>query len=399
MWKYLPVLNKCIQILATVAAGSVMGYVGIFEKSFIPHAVKYVFYVALPCLVIRGLGIVIDFYSDTFIWEYIFAFLILRAIALVFSIASLCFSKDPGIGDIAVRWLSLTWISTVILGVPIMSAVLDNPKKGVLYGLLAGVSSFIFQLPLQLFFLECHALEEEELPAEENQELDLEADVDSTSSAIMDSGPEKAASFERHLSKQVQVKTGLRLSIWKSFPSKRLSLWKKVWFKVVQNPVLWGIALGFLISLSTFGKRYLDPGDTKGTFVNGLAWIEETLEWFGNTVSPISLFTMGLWMQQQGRQLVAINPMELGLFMFSKLVLVPLLMVGLAKAFNFDNEVGRTAVLIASLPISQASFSLGSQYNTGEAIFSANVAMGTFLMTPTVIVWNIVMDAVDLFPV
>ena len=30
--------------------------------------------------------------------------------------APLRFSKDPGIGDIAVRWLSLTWISTVILG-------------------------------------------------------------------------------------------------------------------------------------------------------------------------------------------------------------------------------------------------------------------------------------------
>ena len=99
---------------------------------------------------------------------------------------------------------------------------------------------------------------------------------------------------------------------------------------------------------ATVGKRYLDPGDTKGTFVDGLAWIEEILEWFANTVSPISSFTMALWMQQQDRELVAISSRELGLFMFSKLLLIPLIMVGLTKSFNFNNEVGRAAFLIAT---------------------------------------------------
>ena len=81
-WKYQPVLNACIQILVTVALGTVMAAFKVFENAFVPQAVKFVFYVALPCLVISGLGIHIDFSSDSFIWDYIFAYLELRAIAL-----------------------------------------------------------------------------------------------------------------------------------------------------------------------------------------------------------------------------------------------------------------------------------------------------------------------------
>jgi len=80
-------------------------------------------------------------------------------------------------------------------------------------------------------------------------------------------------------------------------------------------------------------------------------------------------------------------------------VLVPLLMVGLAKLLSLESEVGRAAVLIASLPISLASFSLGHQYRIGEAVLAANVAVGTLLMLPTVLIWNIVMDSLNLFRV
>lgn len=117
MWKYLPVLNACITVLLTIGVGGLTGYLGIFKaKDFVPQAVKYVFYIAIPSLVARGIGIYVDFYSDKFIWEYISAFLILRAIALVFSFLSVYVNKDAGIGDVAVRWISLSWISTVILG-------------------------------------------------------------------------------------------------------------------------------------------------------------------------------------------------------------------------------------------------------------------------------------------
>ena len=172
-WKYLPVLNAMIQILLTVAMGSISGWVGIFDaKEFVTVSVRFVFYIALPCLVINGIGIGVDFYSNAFLWSYIVAFLILRAIALVIIIVAVLIANGRahyqryGLGDVAVTWLAMTWISTVIVGIPISAAVLGDPQKGRFYGLLAGISSFIFQLPLQLAFLECHALDSDSLDNE-----------------------------------------------------------------------------------------------------------------------------------------------------------------------------------------------------------------------------------------
>ena len=62
----------------------------------------------------------VDFYDDSLLWSYISAFLILRAIFLLISIGLVVLRVKDGdrgyIGEVAVLWLSTTWISTVILG-------------------------------------------------------------------------------------------------------------------------------------------------------------------------------------------------------------------------------------------------------------------------------------------
>jgi predicted permease len=108
---------------------------------------------------------------------------------------------------------------------------------------------------------------------------------------------------------------------------------------------------------------------------------------------------MGIWMQDQGGSIITVGFKELTLFMLLKLVLVPLLMVGLANALQLNDESGRAAVLIAALPISIASFSLGNTYQVGEAQLSANVVVGTALMLPTIIIWNYAMDEIGLFTI
>ena len=98
-------------------------------KTFVPQSTTFIFYAALPGLVLNALGIKIDLYDEKFLWEFIFAFLILRAIALVVAFIVVACDSSKGIGQVAVLWLAMTWISTVILGVPISSAVFDNPVK------------------------------------------------------------------------------------------------------------------------------------------------------------------------------------------------------------------------------------------------------------------------------
>lgn len=150
-WKYIDLLNENIRILLTILLGIVLGYYKVFEATtFVPQAVKFVFHVALPMLVIQGLGIGTDFYSDSFLWSYIGIFLIIRAIALVASICFVLYKRrtgTDGIGMVAVYWLNLTWISTVILGIPIASAVFNNRNKGSFYGLVSKrteISRFLF---------------------------------------------------------------------------------------------------------------------------------------------------------------------------------------------------------------------------------------------------------------
>jgi predicted permease len=420
-WEYLPVLNECIKILLTVAIGMVMGYFKIFEAgTFVPHASRFVFHVALPFLVIKGVGVGIDFYDDTFLWTFIGAFLILRMIALIVSLGLVVLrnreeKKKGTIGEIAVMWLALSWISTVTLGVPISSAVFGDPNLGKTYGILAGISSFIFQLPLQLFILECHLLEkeyirgrsqtmfdEEDPGAIKSEQDEEEFEVEDTR---LDPVPEQASGQEvvpeaktAESLKDEGREVVVTLSLWLEF-ARSGEIWKKILRQALSNPVLWGITAGFALSLSTLGPRFLNPKSED--FVPGLGWFVITTGWLGDCVSPVSLFAMGVWMQaQQGKnKLFSIPLLSAVLFMLSKLILVPLLMFGLAKAVNLNDEAGRAAVLIASLPISMASFSLASRYKIGESVLAANVALGTALVLPTVIIWNLVMDALDIFPI
>jgi predicted permease len=425
-WKYLPLLNAMLQILLTVGMGSIMGWAGIFKvKEFVPVVVRFVFYVALPCLVLSGIGIGVDFYSNKILWMYIIAFLLLRVIALVvifivvFSANWVAKERKYGLGHVAVAWLALTWISTVIVGIPISTAVLGNVQKGRFYGLLAGISSFIFQLPLQLSFLECHALDSDPLKNRTKNVNELDADqnaifpedkkmsqVTPTACITHDKKDQEAAlelveaaPMETKLELHTETQERWWILIGGKYANRR-EVWIGILHRLIRNPVLWGIFWGFVLSLSTAGK-YLNPKPDNPYYIEGLGWIFALLTWLGDTVSPLSLFTMGVWLHAQGiQQLFFSIPLpKLALYMLSKLVLAPLLMVGLAKALFLQNEVGRAAVLIASLPISLASFSLGHQYQIGEAVLAANVAVGTLLMLPTVLIWNVAMDNLDLFPV
>jgi predicted permease len=461
-WKYLGVLNVCIQTLLTIGLGSLVHYCRMVEaRDFIPQATKFVFYIALPCHILKGIGIGVDFYDDSLLWNYICAFLILRAIALVVCVAWVVLihlhqpERDAGsIGQIAVQWLALTWISTVILGVPIAGAVFGDPRLGLQYGILAAISSFIFQLPLQMFFLECHALEQESTASrstlkaddaalkdyvedEQDKEAcdttkkDVEDGMDDaafeeiqvdgsdviikgnnrdgeTTSAFHQDGvfasnndpQERAPTHPTEGDKaesDIVPKAVVPLSMWLVF-FKRGDIWKKILVQLLRNPIIWAIIFGFILSLSTVGPRYLDPMSVD--YVPGLGWFDLTLSWLGACVSPTALICMGVWMQAKWKDTLfgcgSLLPMTL--YMTSKLVLVPLVMVGLAKAVKLDDEAGRAAVLIAALPISLASFSLANRYKIGETVLAENVAWGTALILPTILIWNLVMDELGLFP-
>jgi len=259
-----------------------------------------------------------------------------------------------------------------------MTAVLGSPSKGRFYGLLAAISSFIFQLPLQLLFLEVFSLLRSHRAKEPAPTTGVIPELESNATHTVDGDFVPASST----------------SVGSS--AIRNLLMRVVW-RILLNPIVLSIIAGLIISLTRLGPKYLSEGSSD--YVEELGWIDDTLQWLGACVSPVSLFAMGVWMYNEWRRLQEVGFLQILLSMLSKLVLVPLIMVGLVIVMNLNDEASRAAVLIAVLPISQASFSLGSQYKIGEAFLAANVAVGTLLLLPAVLIWNIALDDLNLFPV
>ncbi len=275
----------------------------------------------------------------------------------------------------------------------------------VFFGLMAGISSFLFQLPLQLFFLEASVLERQMLTPEVTDEETPTVEKESTPPHEIHKVDEDTHLEEEHTeikmdsdSKPEAPKS--RLALWLELISRR-DILTQVTGRVIRNPVLWGICIGFIISLSTFGKTYLrrlnDDKEPNTNYVEGLEWFVALLNWLGDMVSPLSLFSMGVWMHQQGKDLISVSWLELAGSMLVKLVLIPLLMVGLVDVYDLPNTYARSAVLVAALPISLAAFSLGKQFDIGEASLAANVTMGTILMLPALLAWIEVMDHFELY--
>ncbi len=410
-WKYLPVVNKCATILLTIILGYTFGRFGVFDaQHFVPQMVKFVFYVALPLLIIQGIGVNINFYDDDeVLWLYIGCFFLLRLFTLIISFAVVCFQqKDGAIGQVAILWLGSSWISTVILGSPILDSLFGDHTKGITYGILAGISSFTFQLPLKLIFLECNAVqnriinENREDSNEEPRENSnpFEGMNTNTSHHIIAAFPsveiiESNTNQRKRDISNVSAMTQDLSSPPVQIPDELREVLKMVARKMFFNPVLWGIILGLLLSLSTLGSK-LKLSDTHTS-----EWFLKLTSWLGACVSPLSLFAMGVWISSSQTLFFKMS-LKAILLVISKLFIVPLIMIGITKVFNLHNikndEVGRAAIIISCLPISMASFTLGSQYEIGEeSLLSQNIILGTLLLLPTVLLWNIAMDNLGLY--
>ena len=258
------------------------------------------------------------------------------------------------------------------------SFVRKGPQYGSL-GAVAAISSFIFQLPLMLIFLE---------------------------------GSVDTAGFEERKGKNADVgsvahdaETAGVHRLEESDPSAHWTIrltkaqMKYIGIKLLKNPILHAIWIGFVLSITTLGPRYLSPGNPPMApncdYAVGAGFIQLTLRLFAACVEPIALLAVGMF-------LYAKNPLVCGIvpsiaYMVVKLVLVPGLMVGCAFAVGLSGAEGRAAVLLASLPVSPTAYTVSDKYSTGRDVAESNVFLGNLLVLPTTIAWNAFMDAIGLF--
>ena len=187
-WRFTDAYLACAQLLSCVVVGALAVAAGVVTPAVHDALARVVFQVFLPLHVCRGVALQVDFRDDA---TYVFVgiFLLLRAIALCVAVvvalatraarrkraapptrgasfdrrrivplasseASPSFDPDRDrenpptstlASDVAEAWLSLTWVSTIIVGVPVLAAALGDAALGTRLGLLAAISSFIFQ--------------------------------------------------------------------------------------------------------------------------------------------------------------------------------------------------------------------------------------------------------------
>lgn len=429
MWKYQDVLNTGLTVLLVILAGYVSVALTVLTLKDVAPLNGFVFKFALPALVLNGIGLKTNLYSSE-IWRFVAVFLILRALTLAGSVAYTVLVQKGGVGDCMVHWVATTWISTAILGVPVIRAALGTQYAQL--GIIAGISSFIFQLPVMLFFFEVHRWRQERVdqtppalqhhtPAQAGAQGDLAIRCGSTASdkddiqlTAMGPNSQSAAAAEDFATNSSNAATissdGYRNNPVQQAAAGPKTLWVFKWevttgqlkglgLKLLHNHVLWGIFIGFVLSLSTIGWKYLNPGtpplQPNCRYIPAAGFIAYTLDWLGRCTEPVALFATGMWMYR--RSIFPCGILTTIAYMFFKLIVLPLLAIACCFMLDVRGATGRAAVIIASLPVSLAAFAVSKEYSIGEDVMISNVTWGTVLMLPTVIAWLAVMDAVDLF--
>lgn len=229
---------------------------------------------------------------------------------------------------------------------------------------------------------------------------------------------------------------------------------KKILFAFVKNPVIWAIVIGFILSFIYSGEDLDVIEDFPEWLANGLLSFDGKTG-LGVCTTPVGVFVIGLFTSEQSIKWMKyiLNSMgwnlsfncnshpngdngndyssnynknkfgdgdnnndgdvgttsirngglaiflELFCYLFIKFFIAPALMLGIAKnMFNLKCDIGRSAVIIATVPTSLASFTLTKRFElSSQSVMAFNVIIGTILMLPFVLMWLEIMDENDHF--
>mmetsp|Transcript_10038 Transcript_10038/g.27425 ORF Transcript_10038/g.27425 Transcript_10038/m.27425 type:complete len:888 (+) Transcript_10038:208-2871(+) len=151
-------------------------------------------------------------------------------------------------------------------------------------------------------------------------------------------------------------------------------------FVILKNPMLWSIFVALVVSCSGL-RQFLDPDSPQ--FRLEVGWITELLRLIAGTTVPLSLFNNGVWLY--GKQFWKGNIRKFLVVMFVKIVCLPFLQLGCAKAVGLSTPAGMSLIILSICPVATMSFVVSSQYNHGADIVTMVTVAGTMLLVPLVL--------------
>jgi hypothetical protein len=196
-----------------------------------------------------------------------------------------------------------------------------------------GISAIIFQLPLQLVLFECHQVEQEH---RNKTTADKETADRHDQEQSLEGGDEVKGEDE-----EPKI-----FAFWSMDTIQDPNKWMRLGKKLVRTPVIDALLIGLVLTLA--GPHFLNAFSTD--YVPGFAYIATTTKWFNDTLLPLSMFMVGLTLHQQ-KECLRLSSLANLLYIIAKLVVIPIVMLGLAKAFQLTDVAGRAAVLSAACPL------------------------------------------------
>mmetsp|Transcript_35810 Transcript_35810/g.89843 ORF Transcript_35810/g.89843 Transcript_35810/m.89843 type:complete len:446 (+) Transcript_35810:75-1412(+) len=402
----LEILWVGLALLAIMFLGWLSGFLKLFHDNYmVPlHYLNiFVFYFGIPALVFKGLATK-DF--GQLDWVFVAAFLLLRVFSGL-AILLVTLVTDRKIGSFLTHWIGSTWMNTVIFGIPILVAIY-GPKVSIL-NILAAFSSLFFQLPFMLTLYEWRALRKEQ----KHQDGDDAAHQSSSDQAVeleMQPADSSADADAQDLKSSQPIQEGASSSKrdGSAAPIRPPKHWTPAWLKrmrtthpwpyilllillrVLQNPPLIGILLGLLYSAIITTAIGVSAKDFPEV-------IDYFCTWLGNSVIPLAAFCVGSFMNGPFLRNVLRKWWIVLIYLVAKLLLLPLLAIPIFLMLGIDGVDARAGVMIASLPVALAAFSLSKQYDRGVEEMTSVISLGTLLMLPTALFWDWMMDVMDIW--
>eukprot|EP00163_Fabomonas_tropica_P034669 TRINITY_DN970_c0_g1_i1.p1 TRINITY_DN970_c0_g1~~TRINITY_DN970_c0_g1_i1.p1 ORF type:complete len:463 (+),score=91.85 TRINITY_DN970_c0_g1_i1:240-1628(+) len=436
---FLNLFETCMGLLAITSCGIASGWLGLFSKKDLVPMNKFVFLVALPALIFKSLATA-NWYN--FSWEFILAFLFTRmAMGVIIAVGTLiwtpCRSDDAFVlEEFITHFISGTWMSTVIYGVPILVALYGIPTGvATLRAVLATLSSVFFQLPFMLMVYEVNRWMRKRR-ARQQLEKDLAAggpgygigtdtsgsesssdailssvsassadsdvsisssldSVDESSSdtsasssssadeggadidsALANSQPDSSSSSRADNGGNVDVNYD-KPSSSRRIPLVSIQLWlhRHPYVMLLTHVLLNPVIFACICGAIWSLSKADSPGELPIT-------INQIVTPLGNCVTPMAVYMVGIFIWVEARQYFTKPSLWMAAFCYLliKHILVPSVAAFFLYVLDQTGVVAQQGIYIAATPLSVAAFTVAHRYGVQTAPVTMTVALGNLTM-------------------
>lgn len=157
-------------------------------------------------------------------------------------------------------------------------------------------------------------------------------------------------------------------ALQKRKPNVRGALWH-----LVKNPLIISVVLGIVCSLLS---------------VTLPAFLENFLGMVSKSASPIALFAIGMFLV--GKKLSP-QPKKIALICFMKLIALPLITFGIAKALGITGIAFSSTLLEGAMPLAATTFVIAQTHGIEEEMISSSIVLTTLLSFGTLSVLLLLM--------